>query len=249
MAPPPLSPLSCVAGSLALSFTDAAQPEPAPRADPQEVVPAPPPAAPAAPVTPQPTPPAEAAPPVQPAAPARVVSTWPAAPPVVPARTHLLRPTEKRYFFSLFVGGGKTLLGYSGYGMDFKLEGAIGGHGRQRRTLAGAAVVQARVGSFFSSFTLAPRLQWDKQIVPDHAIYLTTTLTAGYRVTTYGDAGIIGLLYGYHGGMAAVGWGVSAIVADRLLLSFRPVNPELEFNGGTGFSINWDVFGGIGVVW
>ncbi|MBA3547310.1 MAG: hypothetical protein H0T76_12560 [Nannocystis sp.] len=273
MAPPPLPPLSCVAGSLALSFTGATQPvaDPMTRAavtpevaEPPQL-PDPPPAAATTTATTTATPAttpattstiapvivdAEQAPGVSP-----IVVAW--KPPVVPAqvaRPYLLRPTEKRFFFQLFVGGSKTLLGgytlpYGGGGMDFKLEGVIGGHGKKRKSLAGAAVVQVRTGVPFSSFTLAPRLQWDKQIVPDHAIYLTTTLTMGYRMSTYGAYGIQGLAYGYHGGMAAFGWGVSAIVAERLLLTFRPVNPELEFVGATGFSINWDVFGGLGVVW
>ena len=183
-----------------------------------------------------------------------MISTWPNALPVAPPRTHLLRPTEKRFFFQLFVGGAKTLLGgyatpYGGGGMDFKLEGAIGGHGKVRKSLAGAAVVQYRTGVPFSSFTLAPRLQWDKQIVPDHAIYLTTTATLGYRLTSYSGYGLAALVEGYHGGVASVGWGISAIVAERVLLTFRPVNPEIEANGLAGFAINWDVFGGLGVVW
>lgn len=254
MAPPPLPPLSCVAGSLALSFTGATQPTERPTDGPLSLeVPEPPPAA--APAvttaTPQPEPVAAPSPTV----------TWfgssasMPAPAVAAPPTSLLRPSEKRFFFSLFVGGAKTLLGgystpYGGSGMDFKLEGAIGGHGKVRKSLAGAAVIQVRTGVPFSSFTLAPRLQWDKQIVPDHAIYLTTSVTFGYRMTSYSTYGLVGLLEGaYHGGVAAVGWGISAIVADRVLLSFRPVNPEIEVNGLAGFAINWDVFGGLGVVW
>lgn len=252
MAPPPLPPLSCVAGSLALSFTGATQPTERPADGPLSLeVPEPPPAAtPAVTSAPQPEPTVAAPPPTV---------TWfgssAPAPVVAAPRASLLRPSEKRFFFSLFVGGSKTLLGgyatpYGGGGMDFKLEGAIGGHGKVRKSLAGAAVVQVRTGVPFSSFTLAPRLQWDKQIVPDHAIYLTTSVTFGYRMTSYSTYGLVGLLEGaYHGGVAAVGWGISAIVADRVLLSFRPVNPEIEVNGLTGFAINWDVFGGLGVVW
>ena len=257
MAPPPLPPLSCVAGSLALSFTGA-QPIAEP-VTPDAIVPElpePPPAPDIAAPTAAPT--AAAPSPAQPERPinppAPVITTWPKAMPVAPPRTHLLRPTEKRFFFQLFVGGAKTLLGgysfpYGGGGMDFKLEGAIGGHGKRRKSLAGAAVVQYRTGAPFSSFTLAPRLQWDKQIVPDHAIYLTTTATLGYRLTSYSGYGLGALLYGYHGGVASVGWGISAIVAERVLLTFRPVNPEIEANGLAGFAINWDVFGGLGVVW
>ena len=274
MAPPPLPPLSCVAGSLALSFTGATQPAADPMtraavtpeaAEPPQLPEPPPTGVPDSTATPAATPAptststtapvivdSERAPGLNP-----IVVAW--EPPVVPAkvaRPYLLRPTEKRFFFQLFVGGSKTLLGgysfpYGGGGMDFKLEGVIGGHGKKRKSLAGAAVVQVRTGTPLSSFTLAPRLQWDKQILPDHAIYLTTTLTMGYRMTTYGTYGIQSLAYGYHGGMAALGWGVTAIVAERLLLTFRPVNPEIELNAANPqlFAINWDVFGGLGVVW
>lgn len=255
MAPPPLPPLSCVAGSLALSFTGA-QPTARPADGPLSLeLPEPPaPASPPASTSTSPAP--EPVPPPRPQSQPTVTWFGPTEPaPAAPPKPSLLRPSEKRFFFSLNVGGSKTLLGgyslpYGGGGMDFKLEGAIGGHGKTRKSLAGAAVIQVRTGTPFSSFTLAPRLQWDKQIVPDHAIYLTTTLTVGYRLSTYSTYGLVGLLEGaYHGGMAAVGWGVTAIVADRLLLTFRPVNPEIEFNGLTGFGINWDVFGGLGVVW
>ncbi len=261
MAPPPLPPLSCVAGSLALSFTGVAQPTARATDAPLslEVPEPPPPATPlAAPTQPEPdlaTPPPTPPPSVPPVADVKWFGSSAPAPVVAATRPSLLRPSEKRFFFSLFVGGSKTLLGgygspYGGGGMDFKLEGAIGGHGKVRKSLAGAAVVQIRTGTPFSSFTLAPRLQWDKQIVPDHAIYLTTSVTFGYRMTSYSTYGLAGLLEGaYHGGVAAFGWGVSAIVADRLLLSFRPVNPEIEVNGLAGFAINWDVFGGLGVVW
>ncbi len=267
MAPPPLPPLSCVAGSLALSFTGATQPA----ADPMTRAPVTPEAA-EPPQLPDPPPTAttaagdSTATPTSTTAPVIVdserapglnpiVVAW--KPPVVPAkvaRPYLLRPTEKRFFFQLFVGGSKGLVGgyslpYGGGGLDFKLEGVIGGHGKRHKSLAGAAVIQYRTGVPLSSFTLAPRLQWDKQIVPDHAIYLTTTLTLGYRRSMYSSYGIAGLIEGYNGAMAAFGWGVTAIVADRLLLTFRPVNPELEFVGPTGFAINWDVFGGLGVVW
>lgn len=277
MAPPPLPPLSSVAGSLALSFTSA-QPT-APAATPA-VAPARPAAPPLAP-SPSPSPAASTSAPVVPAPPAPVAAPTPVAAPVQPAvatapavpapvvapataaaqadpvvkpRPPLLRPTERRYFFTLFVGGSKALRGgygsyYGGGGMDFKIEGAIGGHGKRRKTLGGAAVFQVTAGFPFSSFTLAPRLQWDKQIVPEYAIYFTTSVMLGYRLTTYASYGLVeGLSYALHSAVASVGWGVSAIVAERMLLTFRPVNPELQA-GGTPFQVNWDVMGGIGVIW
>lgn len=269
----PLLPLSHMAGSLALSFTGVAQAPPAtpatpPPASAPAVVPAPPvlppestpaadPVAPVAPVA-APAQPTTAAPPMVPSPNEQLrreldEATPPAA---KPARPSLLRPTDKRFFFTMFVGGSKAFLGgygspYGG-GMDFKIEGALGGHGLKNRSLAGAAVVQVTSGFPFSSFTLAPRLQWDKLLLPDYAIYMTTTLTAGYRVSTYGGYGILlGLTQGaLHGGVVAVGWGASTIVAERLLLSFRPVNVELS-GPGAGFpvQINYDVIGGLGVIW
>jgi len=265
----PLLPLSHMAGSLALSFTGVAQAPPSanpatpPAASAPAVVPAPPvlppestPAAEPVAPAPAPAPSTTAAPPMVPSPNEQLRRELDEATPAKPARPSLLRPTEKRFFFTMFVGGSKAFLGgygspYGG-GMDFKIEGALGGHGLKNRSLAGAAVVQVTSGFPFSSFTLAPRLQWDKLLLPDYAIYMTTTLTAGYRVSTYGGYGILlGLTEGaLHGGVVAVGWGASTIVAERLLLSFRPVNVELS-GPGAGFpvQINYDVIGGLGVIW
>lgn len=284
---PRLLPLSCVAGSLALSFTGAAHaapvatptatPAPATQTPTASPVVPPAPAAAATPAGPPALPP-ESAPAAEPVAAPPTTTT---APPMGPSaqdiqnevddsgvkappkatttgRPGLLRPTERRYFFTMFVGGSKAFLGgysfpYGGGGMDFKIEGALGGHSENRPSLAGAAVIQVTNGFPFSSFTIAPRIQWDKQLLPDYAIYMTTTLTAGYRMSTYGGYGLIlGALEGgaRHGGMIAVGWGASTIVAERLLLSFRPVNVELTGPGSLlPVQINYDVLGGIGVVW
>jgi hypothetical protein len=270
----PLLPLTHMAGSLALSFTGVAQ-APATATPAAAVAPAVAPAVvPTPPAAAPPTLPPESTPAADPVAPPVAATTT--APPMIPRtnselrrelaeagatstrteRPSLLRPTDKRFFFTMFVGGAKSFLGgygnpYGG-GMDFKIEGAVGGHGLKNRSLAGAAVIQVTSGFPFSSFTLAPRLQWDKLILPDYAIYMTTTLTAGYRVSTYSGYGILlGLTEGaLHGGVIAVGWGASTIVAERLLLSFRPVNVELS-GPGAGFpvQINYDVIGGLGVVW
>ena len=73
--------------------------------------------------------------------------------------------------------------------MDFKLEAAIGGHGSRRRDLAGAFALEIRNQLGFTSLTFAPRLQWDKQIVPEHAIFFTTIAQIGYRMTLVPDGG------------------------------------------------------------
>ena len=170
-----------------------------------------------------------------------------------PKRVNLLAPTDKRFFFDLFVGGSRSLRGgYYSYfpGMDFKIEATIGGHGKKRDTLAGAAVVQLNYGGFLNSMTVGPRIQWDKPIVPSHALYMHTNLTLAYRATTYGYYGLLlGLPSALHSALFGVGWGVKAIVADRLSLNFRPVNFAISGPGFGIVSLEWDVMGGIGVVW
>lgn len=260
---PPLLPLSSLAGKLTLSFTGAVQvpvSEPPPTLPPEGAVVVPAPPAAAAPTTtvPPPVDPFPAAPAISSAEMRREVDDAKrSSPPAPVARPSLLRATEKRHFFSLFVGGSKSLRGGYAYfpGMDFKLEAAIGGHGRNRPNLAGAAVLQVRSGYPLTSFTFAPRLQWDVPILPEYAIYLTTTLTAGYRFSSYAGGGVIVEAYGSpgsnivaHGGVAAVGFGASTIVGERLLLSFRPVNLEVE-GSALGIGVHWDILGGIGVIW
>lgn len=255
---PPLLPLSSLAGKLTLSFTGAVQ---APVSEPPPTLP------PDGVVVPAPPPSTASPPPVEPTAPAPAVSredvqrelddARPAVPPPT-LRPVLLRRTDKRFFFSLFVGGSKSLRGGYAYfpGMDFKLEAAIGGHGKVSRNLAGAGVLQVRSTFPLTYVTLAPRLQWDVPIVPEYAIYFTTNFTAGYRMLIASDGGPIVDDYGlssgpevYHGVMSALGFGVSTIVAERMLLSFRPANLEVDYNTEFGLGVHWDVLGGIGVVW
>lgn len=245
------------AGRLALSFTGQ---DPAAGSPP--VVPPPPPAAEStAPPVSQPT---TTAPPM----PAPAVATDDEVAPLGPSRrtegpepapTGPLRATDKRFFFSLFVGSSRSLRsGYAAYyggGNDFKIEGAIGGHGKRRPHIAGAAVLQVKTGFPLTSFTLMPRLQIDRPISKEYAIYFTSVFQVGYRFAIIPGGG--GNEYGYssgpavyHSGVAGVGFGASMIVAERLLLSFRPANFEIVVPGYPYFvDVRWDAIGGIGVVW
>jgi hypothetical protein len=180
----------------------------------------------------------------------------------------LLRPNQRKLMFSLFVGGSKALRGgYSyGGGMDFQAEAAFGGF-NDRFRVGGFGVVQVTSGFPLQSFTFAPRLTLNRQIVPDHAIYLTTNVTLGYRLTrySYGYAGGSYVYEGdgydpydyeyydygpalYHGGVLGVSWGATAIIAERLVLSFRPLDVELVAPAQGGVQINWSVMGGLGVM-
>lgn len=178
----------------------------------------------------------------------------------------LLRPNHRKFMFNLFVGGSRTLRGGEGYSFlnDFNVEGAIGGFGPKFRA-GGFAVVQMSKGLPFTTFTLAPRLSLNRQIVPDHAFYFTTNLTVGYRAFTYRDSSNnvydgYGNSYGggrderttYHSAMMGVSWGASAIIAERLVLSFRPVDVEMVIHTDDQddrIQLNWCVMGGVGVVW
>jgi hypothetical protein len=123
----------------------------------------------------------------------------------------------------------------------------IGGHGQQRRGLAGAMVVQIATGYPLTSFSFMPRLQIDKQLVPEYAIFFTTVFQLGYRLSTVPG----GLFDGeaYHGVVGGAGFGISMILAERLLLSFRPANLEVSAPGLEFVDVRWDALGGIGVIW
>jgi hypothetical protein len=219
--------------------------------------------------TPAPVEPVEPAPNVAPIGPVErenplAEDETPRARPVPAPR--LLRPNHRRYAFNLFVGGSRAVRGYSPYGgSEFKAEAAIGGHD-QRFRLGGFAVVQVNAGFPFTSFTFAPRLSLNRQIVPGYAFYFTTNVTLGYRLSVapsgYGYEGDIDsdssydYSYDYdsgpylmHSGMLGVSWGASAIIAERLLLSFRPLDLELVAPAPTLVQINWSVMGGVGILW
>lgn len=283
MAPP--LPLSTVAGTLALSFTAGrAAPvttsptvqEPTSVPTPPTLPPMPGETVPTEPATPEPdatvtTEPATPEPPVE------VEPLMPIPPPTIddldlPDRgddaegaNRLLRPNHRKFMFNLFVGGSRTVRGPEGYSFlnDFKVEGAIGGFGRNFRA-GGFGVVQMSKGLPFTTFTLAPRLSLNRQIVPDHAFYFTTNLTVGYRASTYRDTSVnvydgYGQSYGggndrttYHSAMMGVSWGASAIIAERLVLSFRPLDVELVVpttDDDMLVQLNWCIMGGLGVVW
>lgn len=281
MAPP--LPLTTVAGTLALSFTTGRA---APTAPVQEPVSVPsPPSLPPLPGETQPTPPepepttdsvtAEpttpepdvpepeptvAPPPIQPREIERERPDGPSWADDDPQDERLLRSNRRPLMFTLFAGSARVLRG--GYSLlnDFKIEGALGGFGPRFRT-GGFVVVQMTKGLPFTTFTLAPRLSFNRQIVPNHAFYFTTNITVGYRASTYRDTSTVVSYDGsystgnerttYHSAVMGVSWGASAIIAERLLLSFRPVDLEMVAPAASedAIQLNWSVMAGLGVVW
>ncbi|MCX4244172.1 hypothetical protein [Paraliomyxa miuraensis] len=186
-------------------------------------------------------------------------------PPVASPR--LLRPNGRQFMFNLFVGGSRALRGYSYYGgSEFKAEAEVGGFD-QRFRVGGFGVLQVNSSFPFNTFTFAPRLSLNRQIIPNFAFYFTTNLTLGYRlwasVFEYSgpsyDAGGYGYYdydqgndtsrYFYHSAVLGVSWGASAIIAERLLLSFRPLDLELVIPAPMFIQTNWSVMGGVGILW
>lgn len=283
MAPP--LPLSTVAGTLALSFTAGrAAPTSAPVQDPVSV-PSPPSLPPLpgetqpTPEEPEPTTDVVAVDPTAPVPDAPEPEPTVAPPPIQAQERErerpegssgaddaederLLRSNRRPLMFTLFAGSARAIRGGYSFLNDFKLEGAIGGFGSRFRT-GGFVVVQMTKGLPFTTFTLAPRLSLNRQIVPNHAFYFTTNITVGYRASTYRDSYTSvydGYGYGggggsdrvtYHSAVMGVSWGASAIIAERLLLSFRPVDLELVAPAASEelIQLNWSVMAGLGVVW
>jgi hypothetical protein len=170
----------------------------------------------------------------------------------VPAKERLLRPTDKRRFFSLTAGGATPSSFYTGYysapsGMDFQAEMAVGAHGINRPNFGGAFVLQYRKG-FLTELTFAGRVQWDRPLSKAFAIYSATDLTLG-----------LNLPIGYGGylqpmipnALITLGWGLKAILAERFLLIFKPVGPGLlaPAYSQIRISFRWELGGGIGIVW
>lgn len=258
-------PISSIAGPLAVSFTVAA-PESVPVQVPQkppEAIDEGPPVLPDAPAPASP-PPEELAPTItQPAEP------WPSpseAPPALPSgdlastedeapapapRPQVLAPTDKRGFFSLSIGGA-TESGYVSYygggGVGFNLEMIVGRHGRKRPNLGGAFVLQYRKG-FLSEISLAGRFRARKQLTKAFSLYTVFDATLGISI----PIAVGGYLYPYiPAAQIGVGWGLEAILAERVTLGLRPFAPNIvgpSFFSGYPVALRWDFGVSLGLVW
>ena len=80
--------------------------------------------------------------------------------------------------------------------------------------------------------------------------FLSSILLLRRRCVSFvGYAGYFGYV-GYFGGSLEYGWGITAIMAERISLSFRPVNVELAGPGlGSPVELNYSLMGGLGTVW
>jgi hypothetical protein len=163
----------------------------------------------------------------------------------------VLMPTDRRRFFHMSAGGASSNGVYQYYGagpMDFQIEGMIGSHTKMFPNFGGAFVMQYRKG-FTTELSFAGRLVWDKPLSKAFAIYSSTDFTFGLNV----PIGRAGYFYpGIPSALFGIGWGVKMILLERLLLSIRPIAPNLvgpAYGNQLYIRFRWDVSGGIGVVW
>ena len=171
------------------------------------------------------------------------------------SRKALLRPSDKRRFFSLNLGVSAPLVGALGYfsyygalgGPPMRIETAVGSHFKRKPTMGAAFVISDTLGGFINSVHIGARLQWDKPLSKHYAIYSQSMVTMGFRVNLL-NYGILPLPYGV-GGFVEGSWGAKILVAERLSLSFRPVNVELVGDTLTFVGLNWNVMVGMGTVW
>lgn len=282
-------PLTDLAGALAVSFVTG-PPIQRPTGTPPELPDAPPPATspedpmPPSEPTPPTLPPTDVPPPDQPTTEAPLASDpfvesrpprRPPPPPEatdderapisegndrVPAKERLLRPTDKRRFFTLTAGGATPSSYYAqayqsdysygvsgGSAMAFQAELAVGSHGIARPHLGGAFVLQYRKG-LLTELTFGGRVQWDRPLSKAFAIYSAADLTLGLNV----PIGVGGYLQPMlPNAIITAGWGIKAILAERFMLIFKPVGPGLHAPAYSQIRVafRWEVGGGIGIVW
>lgn len=163
----------------------------------------------------------------------------------------LLRPSDKRRFFSMSIGGA-TAGGYGAYygsKVDFQVEGLIGAFAKRRPNFGGGFVMQYRKG-LISEIGLAGRFIWDKSLSKRYPVYTSVDTTIGINV----PVSVGGYFYGgIPSAQLGVGWGIKAILAERVSLGFRPVAPSLVapdfYSGGIPVRIRWDFGVSLGIVW
>jgi len=180
------------------------------------------------------------------------------AKPQEPPHSHavLLLPAKtKRRYMELNAGSVYTLGGLTGPfgGQGFQLEQVFGRYvGKSKTDGLGIGFTVIERFSTYSDYTIGARFQWDKPLSKDLGIYVSNGFTLGFNLMTYGTGG-----YGYYGGLGVLGFGLDMaynlgakiVVKDRLILSFRPVNLDVNYIIPAFYRVRWSVMAGIGFSW
>lgn len=147
--------------------------------------------------------------------------------------------------------GGSTPTGYTAAfgGMDFSWQMAIGSHSPRNPTFGGAFVLQQRKG-YFNEISFVGRLLWDKPLSDSFALMSSTNFDFGVNVPI-GQGSYLGLV-ATPSAVLGVGWGLKAILFERMLLGLRPISVNLIAPApysSVFVSFRWDVMATIGMVW
>ncbi len=163
----------------------------------------------------------------------------------------LLRPTDKRAFFSLSAGGSTGSGGYFSYygggAVGFSTEMMIGKYGRRHPNLGGAFVLQYRKG-IVTEVSLAGRFRARKRLTKAFALYTVFDTTLGVSV----PVAVGGYVYpSIPAAQLGVGWGLEAILAERLKVGVIPFAPNIVAPNFFGFpvALRWDFGVSMGIVW
>ncbi|MBV1861958.1 MAG: hypothetical protein KUG77_26285, partial [Nannocystaceae bacterium] len=165
----------------------------------------------------------------------------------------LLRPTDKRRFFSLSGGAATGSSGYLSYygggsGLGFASEMMIGAYGKRRSNLGGAFVMQYRKGTV-TELSLAGRFRARKRLTKEFALYTVFDTTVGVSI----PLALAGYFYPMiPSAQLGIGWGLEAILAERVTLGLRPFAPSIiapNFYNVPPVSLRWEFGVSMGIVW
>ncbi len=165
----------------------------------------------------------------------------------------LLRPTDKRRFFSLSAGVATGSGGYLSYygggsGLGFATEMVVGAYGKRRSNLGGAFVMQYRKGTF-TEISLAGRFRARKRLTKEFALYTVFDTTMGVSV----PLALAGYFYPMiPSAQLGIGWGLETILAERVTVGLRPFAPSIiapNFFTFPPVSLRWEFGVSMGIVW
>lgn len=159
-----------------------------------------------------------------------------------------LMPTPRSFFMmsaggsvDFVPGGGVGYASYYNFGMTFLPELAVGRYLKNKPNF-GIGFAGSMTKPFYGvGFRLGARFQWDKRLSSKFPVYASSKLTAGLEIS-------VPSYYSPVGGFVEFGWGLDALVSERIILSFRPVNLSLSYAGSLP-GVRWSVLGGVGYRW
>lgn len=159
-----------------------------------------------------------------------------------------LMPTPRNFLMmsaggsvDFVAGGGVGYVSYYNFGMTFLPELAVGRYLKNKPNFGIGFAGSMSKPLYGIGFRFGARFQWDKRLSSKFPVYASSKLTAGLEIS-------LPSYYSPVGGFVEFGWGLDALVSERIILSFRPVNLSLSYAGLLP-GVRWSVLGGVGYRW